>query len=334
MKPQRLRSATKALVFRAMANGAFLALKRARLRSTQSLLILNLHSIGPPNEQAFSPLSREYFEALLRYLTRFFEIVTFSDLADLPKAKRPRVILSFDDGYRDFIETAVPLLRRYNVRVNHNVIPSCIESGLPPLNVLLASYVEQLPERAMQLFNSTDVRLGENLSALQLSEAISNHIRALPVSDQDRLKQSILPRIMDDGDCSITPMMSRDEVRQLSLEHEIGAHSFDHASMAMESDEYLRDDVNRCTEYFASALSTKLTIYAFPNGSYRPKQTAVVQSQGVDHVLLVGEGLSRADAHVHHRVTFDARSRPEVFFRGTGSYCWPMRHGDHDLDGV
>src|SRR6266851_7961604 len=49
----------------------------------------------------------------------------------LPRAQRA-AILSFDDGYHDFIEYALPLLDKYGLRANQNLVISSVESGLPP----------------------------------------------------------------------------------------------------------------------------------------------------------------------------------------------------------
>ena len=323
MKSPRLKTTGKAIVIRALANEALLRVKRARIVSTQSLLILNLHRVGAPDERAFSPLSLDLFEALLQYLTKYFELVLFSDLAELPAATRPRAILSFDDGYGDFLDRALPLLDRYRVRVNHNVIPSCIESGLPPLNVLLAAYVEQASRPALEKLRSAGIPIDTSLPPGRLGDSISAFIAALPVTSQDRVREICLPQMLDDGASAAIPMLSREEIREIVSKHEIGAHSFHHASMGIESDDYLRADVKACRQYFLDKLSMRLAIYAFPNGSHRPGQSEILRSEGIEHVLLVGEDFSATDAHVHHRLTFDARFEPEVYFRGTGSYRWP-----------
>ena len=83
------------------------------------------------------------FDELLSFVNRHFAVVTLSQLR-APTAK-PKLILSFDDGYRDFLLHAVPILKRHGLHVNQNVIPRCIESGLPPLNVIAADFVGKAP---------------------------------------------------------------------------------------------------------------------------------------------------------------------------------------------
>ena len=201
--------------------------------------------------------------------------------------------------------------------------PRASKADLPPFNVLLAAYVDQASRPALEKLRSAGISIDMSLPRGRLGDATSTFITALPVTSQDQVRETCLPQILDDGAIATTPMLSREEVRQLASYHEIGAHSFHHASMGIELDDYLRADVAACRRYFLDKLSMRLAIYAFPNGSHRRGQSAIVRSEGIDHVLLVGEDFSAADAHVHHRLTFDARSEPEVYFRGTGSYRWP-----------
>jgi peptidoglycan/xylan/chitin deacetylase (PgdA/CDA1 family) len=86
-------------------------------------------------------------------------------------------------------------------------------------------------------------------------------------------------------------MMNREEVRQAAAEHEIGAHSFDHASMAQDTDAYLVEDVQRCRAWIEAVTRAPMRIYAFPNGSHRPGQPEAALAAGAEHVLLAGGSL-------------------------------------------
>lgn len=69
-------------------------------------------------------VTKENFEQHLRFFKRRgFETLTFSDLKEFRSGRRsfaqfPRrpLILTFDDGYRDNLENAAPLLKKYNFR--------------------------------------------------------------------------------------------------------------------------------------------------------------------------------------------------------------------------
>jgi hypothetical protein len=87
--------------------------------------------------------------------------------------------------------------------------------------------------------------------------------------------------------------------------------------MEYETDEFLQEDVRRCSTFFRERLGLPMEIYAFPNGSCRAGQAEQVIGLGVKHVLLVGERFDRG-RQVHHRFTFEAHSRAELRYKALG----------------
>ena len=118
-------------------------------------------------------------------------------------------------------------------------------------------------------------------------------------------------------------MMNREEVRQAAAEHEIGAHSFDHASMAQETDAYLVEDVQRCRAWIEAATGAPMRIYAFPNGSHRPGQPEAALAAGAEHVLLAGGSLG-ARGRIYDRVGIKTDTSAELRFRALGAHA-PIR---------
>ena len=308
----RFREISKKAAFAVLGSAPALALRLAAIRRAAPLLILNLHRVSEDDGSAYRPLQPRLFENLLVYLKRHFELVTFEESEC--RSTKPRLILSFDDGYRDFIDITMPLLAKHKVRVNHNVIPGCIESGLPPLNVLAQDFVGKAPAELIDRLEIPGFRMerGPGLG-LRLSLFITNR----PHAEQQQLAASLIPQFRAWDGFRPTPMMSLDDVRQANTEHELGAHSFAHASMEYESDSFLREDVRKCRDYFATRLDRRMTIYAFPNGSHRDGQIDIVLDEGVDHVLLVDEAFS-AGPPVHRRFTFDASGRSEARYKALG----------------
>src|SRR5688572_19632058 len=101
-----------------------------KIRREDLLVVLNLHQVSPHRNPFWSPMHPQIFEDLLVFLKENFEVVLFKDL-NSANSKKPKAVLSFDDGYYNFIEYAAPLLEKHRFRANMNVIPSCVESGEP-----------------------------------------------------------------------------------------------------------------------------------------------------------------------------------------------------------
>lgn len=261
----------------------------------------------------YVPLHPRRFVELLKFLQSRFHLTTFED--DSGGSRKPSAILSFDDGYKDFVDVAAPILRSHRIRCNHNVIPDCIETQRPPLNVLAQDFLGKAPEDLVRRLYVPGFSLGRDSDAgLRLSMFIKNKSQV----EQRRIAEVLLPQFYTWDGFRPTPMMTLPEVLQVGREHELGAHSYSHASMEFETDAYLAEDVARCQEYFLHKLERSATIYAFPNGSCRRGQPELVRRLGIRHILLVGEDFDRK-GDCHPRFTFHARSSAEVRFRATGS---------------
>ena len=321
------RSAAKRFVFAALGSRPVIEQKLRAIRSAGVITILNLHRVAPPDGSTYPPLSPQLFEYLLRFVRRHFEVVTFAELTEGRRnSQRPRLILSFDDGYADFATYAAPLLEKYGIRANQNIIAECIESGLPPLSVALQDFVgkapiDELGRLEVEGFEASPARMPRQAYGNLLGAFIAQQ----PASTQRRLAAQVLPQIRRLHGFTLTPMMSMEQVRQLSTRHEFGAHSFSHDSLGLESDDHVREDVSRCKQWFAANLDQPVKIYAFPNGSFRPSQIQIVRDSGIDCILLVEEDFSTPATPVHKRFNVYAHSRAEVRFRATGAFRQPKR---------
>lgn len=79
--------------------------------------VLMYHSIA--DSSWFFSVSPRAFERQMRYLKEYGNPVRLSDVADFVRGERDlpsyAVAVTFDDGYRDFYENALPILNKYHI---------------------------------------------------------------------------------------------------------------------------------------------------------------------------------------------------------------------------
>lgn len=316
------RSLAKRAAFALLGNPLVSRLRTRRIARAGVATILNLHRVAPFDGSTYPPLEPGLFRDLLRFCKTHFSIVTFTDLAQA-EFEKPPLILSFDDGYLDFYTHACPIMEDEGVRCNQNLIPGAIESGRPPFNVTLGDFVGGASETALAALEIPGMaRYRAHTSRNAYGAALSAFVKNRPIAQQRDIEHQALPQLSRDETVSYSAVMSIAQAREVASVHEIGAHSFDHASMAHETDDYLTNDLEKCRGWLRDKLSQDLRIYAFPNGSYLPHQVNIVRAAGVEHLLLVGEEFNRGSM-VHHRFTFDAASTAEMRFRATGVWARP-----------
>jgi peptidoglycan/xylan/chitin deacetylase (PgdA/CDA1 family) len=290
-----------------------------KLKADGKVAILNLHRISRDANAYWPPLRPEIFEELLKFLRSNFEVCAISDLGDAKSAK-PLAVLSFDDGYYDFIEFALPLLRKYKMPANMNVIPQCAASGMPIWNVRLYDFLQGASVKQIHglvIPGFVGKPLADNPDAkLDFGLRLSRYLKQRPRSEREEIWGAIEPYLSESA--SRTRMMTTAEIREVREVIELGAHSYSHESMAYEDDTFFQQDFAKCKEFFDSEINVPLSIYAFPNGSYRPEQVEFLSRSSVKHVLLVGEEFADPRSGVLHRLTMYGETAAEVKMRSLG----------------
>jgi peptidoglycan/xylan/chitin deacetylase (PgdA/CDA1 family) len=287
-------------------------------------LILNLHAVAPHSNPYSPALDPMLFEEMLEWLCRNARVTTLGELehaAGLDDA-RPAAVLSFDDGYRSFVEYAMPILAGFGLSANQNVIGSCVETGVPPWHVRIYDFLNSAPPALRSKLivpGLTAAPPGEDPhSKERFGAAIGNHLKNLPPASRAPLLSSIESLIGEVGLDDPTPMMSaRDVAEAAAAGHEIGAHSYSHESMAFVDDAFFREDLKRCTDVLDGA-GCQTTIYAFPNGSHRPDQIPLLRQAGIRHVLVMGQRAAEPRGDVHCRITVRGHYPAELHGRAAG----------------
>jgi peptidoglycan/xylan/chitin deacetylase (PgdA/CDA1 family) len=282
---------------------------------------LNLHRVSPERNPYWAPMTPEAFSRLVGYLARTCDVVTFDKLATPHSATKPRVVLSFDDGCRDFIEYAVPILERHRVRANHNVIVESVATRQPPwiirvvdaLNAAAPSRVRSLTVPGFQPRLEGD----DELSKARYGTRLTGYLKTLGPADRETMCGDVEALLNETDPRAWTAMMSGDDVKSIVPLHDLGSHSYSHEAMARLSDAEFTEDLDRCASFFEQ-LGQAMTIFAFPYGSYRSGQIEAAQARGVEHVLLVGERPTTISGGVHTRITMYGDSTAELRLRAMG----------------
>ena len=182
-------------VKRALIGAGFLALSLSQLhRLTPARfrgrgVILTLHRVRPwrPATPGYAPnalleVTPEFLAAALARVKKLgFELVALEDVpARLADEKAPRfAALTFDDGYADFVDHALPVLEKFDAPATLFLCPGMIEPGARLWWLELEEAIRRLD--AVEIF-------GERFSARtaaeksRVFERIYWRLRALPES--------------------------------------------------------------------------------------------------------------------------------------------------------
>lgn len=296
---------------------------RAGFRSAD-VLVLSLHSVSTRQNHVLESMHPADLEGLIVALRKDFQFSNFTELGQAAiHSGRPRVVLTFDDGYADFLDYAMPILDRYRIRANLNVVTDSVKSGVPFWNIRLYDFLTVARPQWFKGIALPGLGLPNSLDNLEERRRFARTLIEVmkPLSKSQRvIRYEPLWRLMEKAAFQGTSMMRQRDVREVAAYHDIGAHSCEHLTFAAEDDARFVADIGRCESFFVGELALPMRIYAFPNGSHKKSQLDwLVASGKVKEILLVEEELNRVrDGHpprTYCRKTVYGNSVSEITLR-------------------
>lgn len=270
----------------------------------------------------------DVFEEQVRHLAEHFNVMTLGELlASFHAGERPpphTIVITVDDGHRDFFEFAWPILKRHNVPATLFVATGFIDRELwlwPDQVTWLLGQCGSLAERVQ--IGGESVELGDNPW-----QAIVDRILAM--SDDNRLRAPselaeklgcALPSEAPEGYAPVT----WDELRVLEANGvEIGGHTHTHPNLARVPENRLPEEIHRCRERLDSELGMRPRPFCYPNG--QPSDVTQAVRAAVKDAGFTGAVMAYADGALHEDVyqlrRHSSSSNPFQFYKASSGVEW------------
>jgi len=302
----------------ALSRGAFSLFGKS---ISQCLSILIFHRVRARADALFPhEPDAQTFDRLMRLVARSFRVLTLSRAADLlatgglpPRA----LVITFDDGYADNADVALPILQRHGLFATFFVSTGFLDGG----RMWNDSIIECVRTTSHQEIDLTECGFGHHTLANAAQrracvEALLSQIKYLDLPGREgALRQ--LQRATAVQALPTNLMMSSEEVRLLHRAGmEIGAHTVNHpiltALNAADAERELADG----RAHLQDIIDAPVSVVAYPNG--KPKRdfdrshVAMVERLGFLAAVTTAPGAARTgdDLFQLPRFTPWARSLP------------------------
>lgn len=236
-------------------------------------VVLRYHSVGEPGAVAgyLDPglsVPPQRFAEHLGILGRRFTFRTMDELeAVLAGDGGPSAFVTFDDGYRDNREVALPLLERAGARATFYVTtgPLRTRSGLWISE--LARLVPRLRPGALSVAGRT-LRVAEDRGArTPLRRELTRVLAGLPRPERERALDRLAEAAgVARGEGLAGSFMTPDDVLALRRAGMlVGAHTRSHPHLALLSAEHHEDEVSGSRRDLEEILGEPVEHFAYPN---------------------------------------------------------------------
>jgi peptidoglycan/xylan/chitin deacetylase (PgdA/CDA1 family) len=251
------------------------------------------HRVSDERDELWPPMTPALFERIIGMLVNNYRVVCLEEwlkegAPDFAGKKVATVL--FDDGYKDNIEYAAPILEKYNCPASFYVVTDCINKNIPTWTYLLDHALQQTKVTSICVHHNQAPELFKNvsLSEKQLVRKIKPWMKKLPDTERQLVLDSILAQCSD----IVLPenkMMSWNDVAQLDhAGFQIGSHTHTHPMLAA-----LRDESEIFSELSTSFQiikdktgKTPVTI-SYPIGSYDERAIRLSRQAGYKYGLAV-----------------------------------------------
>jgi peptidoglycan/xylan/chitin deacetylase (PgdA/CDA1 family) len=259
---------------------------RPHQRATLSILIY--HRVRAVPDPLFpNAMHAGRFDAHVRLLRRFFSLLPLDEAIErLMTATLPAraVTITFDDGYADNHDVALPILLRHRATATFFISTGFLDGGLMWNDVILEG-TRRFPGNQIDLeslgIGAYPLRHNAERRAAMLE--IIDRLKYMPHATRTALAREIAGR--SEASLPDNLMMRAEQVAALSKAGMgIGAHTVTHPILAHVDDATARKEIAQGRSELQSITGTAVDYFAYPNGrpgrDYAPVHVAMVREAG------------------------------------------------------
>lgn len=260
-----------------------------RWLNSVKLPVLMYHRFSENDE--YGKTSRKTFETHLNYLTRNYNVIALGEAVSRLNSDGefpPRsVVITVDDGYRDFYEIAFPVLKKLSVPATLYVVTDFIE-GNRWIWTDKARFISLQTKRENVSFSINgkviDRKFEGTESRLIAAGAINTELKKL----SDEAKDELLLDLSLELGVEI-PELPPDELGPLNWEQakmmegnriDIGSHTVSHPILTNTEGDRLASELERSRVVIQDRMQKENVHFCYPNGNVGKRERDAAEAAG------------------------------------------------------
>jgi len=241
--------------------------------------IFCFHGISDKFSASYPSIPVKVFDGVCAFLKRNYFLVPLDEIGKNHNTKKPVGIITFDDGFYDFYENALPVLLKHKLHATQHLVVECVNTGHTHwsqlLNDILDAYflkgIElELPEMGIKRTFKSRNEVKE-LGLKIFLEILKNGSLIHVVS---RIEETVAGYVQNKR------MMNWDEVLECTkFNISFGSHTCSHPTLTQLSDDTLKAELINSKAAIEQRLNYESCLsLAYPNGRFDER----VREFGID----------------------------------------------------
>jgi peptidoglycan/xylan/chitin deacetylase (PgdA/CDA1 family) len=255
-------------------------------------------------------ISTKLLDTSIKLIGKYYNFISMEEAVQMLSGAVPFrehcIVVTFDDGYRNNLTHAWPVLSKYNVpaivfvSVGHVEQRKCfwfdrLDYAVQQYVAAGGKYCELGGERIkLDITNRTTLQASIKSVIFKIKELSGSDAEAMSVAEKTISEleaasgKSLTDIIDEDSWCGV---ISWDGLREASKKGmSIGSHTVDHARVGLLGEEAARWQLNESKRMIEEKLHQSCDYFCYPNGSYTQETLHLVREAGYKAALTTREG--------------------------------------------
>jgi peptidoglycan/xylan/chitin deacetylase (PgdA/CDA1 family) len=249
----------------------------------RGVLILVFHRICRQQNPFQAGMPLELFDWLCGHLAQSYPVLALDELEERRLSRRPpsaAMAITFDDGYADNYELALPVLRRHGLPATVFITTGCMEGR----HLLWTSRLGWLLEHGESPDEPVPVRgwrlpLHTREQRLAALARLKQELKEIDQVEREELLADLGERVgVRDYEGLRREMLTWDQLREMEKHRFVaGGHTVNHPILSREPSPQLRAELGGCKEELEGRLGHPVRLFAYPNGGPADYNLEVMQ---------------------------------------------------------
>jgi peptidoglycan/xylan/chitin deacetylase (PgdA/CDA1 family) len=244
-----------------------------RRRNQPCARILYYHRVNDEQDPFFEATPTSVFENQMRYIARHYRVLSLGEIVRRLECGGPPEMLvgiTFDDGYLDNYQNALPILKRYNLPATLFLTTGTIDSSMPLWFERLAEAIKRSTRTFIDVESVHPNRfwLRTDAERLESNRKLFSFLRGLEDKERNRSLQEIVARLEPSSQSERrNKMLTWDHARSMT-KHGIhfGGHTVTHPFLSRLTPSQAHWEVSECKRRIEDELQEPVEHFAYPHG--------------------------------------------------------------------
>lgn len=239
-------------------------------RKNNKVPVLVFHKIIPDYDSVWPGIHPQLFESILLLLKKHYTILPINDLFTKSASElKNACFISFDDGYKDYLDYAYPILKKHNIPSSLFVLPYQITNKGHIWTSTITFFIKHYSFDEIEAFfapHGITIDPNNTFNYFQLNLDITKRLCDMIHVERMKIINELRAKFVADNRIIENELLSFDELKRLDpkLTH-VGSHSLTHPSFKKETDAvFIEMEMRQSKEIIEHELGREVSSFAFP----------------------------------------------------------------------